>query len=118
MGEYWVTYTADGDYKDIFNMAGNTFVTFLQNLNTLHTRVGAIMPNLNPPSFTCTDIGKNSLRLHYYSTRVGLSSMVIGLLKGLGNRFKMVVEVKQTAFKVQGDDHDEFLVKFYPTNPN
>jgi len=92
-GEYWITFTAEKGYGQILNAAGTNFVECLQNLNLLHSQIQAMMPELNPPRFKCTDITDHSLRLHYYSNRPGLSNMVIGLLKGLGKKFQTSIEV-------------------------
>ena len=114
-GEFWVSYAANSDYGEIFDISGNTFVELLQNLNDLHTRVGNIMHQLDPPSFKCTDIRKNSLQLHYYSNRKGLAPMVVGLLKGLATRFKTEIEITHLASSVEGADHDKFLIKYKKT---
>jgi hypothetical protein len=111
-GEYWVLYTAREGYGAMLQMAGETLPVFLQNLNDLHTRVGLIFPSLRPPSFRCTDIQEDSLRLHYYSTRTGLAPLVIGLVHGLAIMFKTEIQMTQTASRGQGADHDEFLVTF------
>ncbi len=110
-GEYWVLYTAKEGYGEMLNMAGDNLFTFLNNLDNLHTRVGLAFPNLQPPSIKCTDIQAHSLRLHYYSTRPGLASMVIGLVKGLGKRFNEELHITQTLNRDHGADHDEFLVQ-------
>jgi hypothetical protein len=112
LGIFWVEYTSSGSYKDIFDMSGDDFVTFLLNLNDLHTRVSSILSELKPPSFKCTNIEKNSLHLHYYSDRAGLAPMVIGLVKGLGKKFNTGVKVEQISHKSQGEDHDEFVVNY------
>ncbi len=83
LGVYWVNFSSQGDYKDIFEVTGDNLVEFLQQLDVMHTRVGSIIPNLKPPQFYCSDITKNTLILHYVSKRSGLSSFVIGLVKGL-----------------------------------
>ncbi|BBM86917.1 heme NO-binding domain-containing protein [Candidatus Uabimicrobium amorphum] len=109
-GEYWILYTAREGYKEMLDLAGSTFVTFLQNLDALHTHIGSLMPNLQPPSFSCSDVTENSLLLHYYSHRKGLAPMVIGLLQGLGKRFSLEVVVTLTQSREQGADHDIFSV--------
>jgi hypothetical protein len=58
-GEYWVLYTAKKGYGEMLTAAGRNLPEFLQNLDTLH-RVGVIMPNLQPPSFGCTEVGDHS----------------------------------------------------------
>lgn len=110
-GEYWVNFTGR-TYGSLFEMSGSTFVEFVKNLNTLHTRVGQMMPELSPPSFTVSDETPDSFVLHYYSKRPGLYPMILGLLKGLGNRFNTVVEVTHTGGADDGLDHDRFLVRY------
>jgi len=114
-GEYWVSYTAKEGYGEILRMAGDTLPAFLQNLDNLHTRVGLIFPHLKPPSFWCTDMREDSLRLHYrpgLDSRGGLEPFVIGLVNGLAVRFKTKIDINQTASRSQGADHDEFLITF------
>jgi hypothetical protein len=114
IGKFWITYTSEGDYKDIFKMAGDDFVTFLRGLNDMHTRIQSTFVELKPPSFTCSDITENSLHLHYYSIREGFAPMVVGLVKGLANKFNTLVQIHQLTYKSRGDDHDEFLINYSP----
>jgi len=88
-GEYWVLYTAEEGYGEMLQMAGRSFPEFLGNLNHLHRRVGDILPKLLPPKFECEIISEQVVQLHYTSHRDGLNHMVIGLIKGLGKRFKL-----------------------------
>lgn len=111
-GEYWVLYTAREGYGEVLKMAGDTLPAFLENLDNLHARMGLIFPRLKPPSFRCTDIRDNSLRLQYYSTRRGLAWFVIGLVTGLGEMLKTEVDITQTHSRSQGADYDEFFVTF------
>lgn len=111
-GEYWVNYTAQEGYGEMMEMGGANFAEFLQNLDHLHARVGFSFPQLQPPSFDCTDMEEESLNLHYHSQREGLAPMIVGLVKGLGTRFDTDVEVTQTQSREEGADHDEFLIKY------
>lgn len=111
-GEYWVLYTAKKGYGEMLTAAGKNLPEFLQNLDTLHTRVGVIMPNLQPPSFGCTEVSDHSLNLHYYSHRQGLASMVIGLVQGLGKMFGTETEVQHIKGHHTGDDHDVFYISW------
>ena len=86
-GSYWVKYTAEEGYGDMLKMGGDNFVDFLTNLNDLHQRVGSMMPSLVPPFFETEGLEYNKIKLTYISKRVGLVPMVIGLLKGLVERF-------------------------------
>ncbi len=111
-GEYWVKYTAQEGYGDMLEMSGDTLPEFLENLDNMHARVGVTFPQLKPPSFECSHMSENSLNLHYQSTREGLTPMVIGLVKGLGERFNTEVTISQIQNRENGADHDEFLVKY------
>lgn len=110
-GEFWVSFTGR-TYGSLFEMSGNTFVEFVKNLNTLHTRVGQMMPELAPPSFTVTDEVPGSFVLHYHSKRPGLYPMILGLMKGLGDRFQTQVDITHTGGADTGLDHDRFLVRY------
>jgi hypothetical protein len=111
-GEHWVLCTARDGYGDLLDAAGKTLGEFLQNLPNFHSRVVLIFPNLQPPKFTCTEVAENSLHLHYYSHRPGLTPMVVGLLRGLGKMFETDVTSELVASRAQGADHDEFLVRW------
>lgn len=111
-GEYWVLYTAKEGYGEMLEMAGDNLPEFLQNLDNLHARVGLSFQHLKPPSFQCTDKHEDSLHLHYQSTRVGLAPMVMGLIKGLGERFKTEINITQISSRDKGAEHDEFSIKY------
>ena len=111
-GEYWVQYTAQEGYGELMEMSGDTLPEFLQNLDDLHTRVGVSFPKLQPPAFDCDENDDETLNLHYYSHREGLAPMVMGLVKGLGDRLETDVEITQTESKDNGADHDEFSIRY------
>ncbi|MGH1396557.1 MAG: heme NO-binding domain-containing protein [Trichormus sp.] len=111
-GEFWVKYTSEEGYGEMMDMSGDTLPEFLENLDNLHARVGVSFPKLKPPSFECSDMEENALKLHYRSDREGLAPMVLGLVKGLGTRFDTEVDIIQTESRENGAEHDEFLVKY------
>ncbi|MDJ1184581.1 heme NO-binding domain-containing protein [Roseofilum casamattae] len=113
-GEYWVLYTAEEGYGELLEMAGESLPEFLQNLDELHARVGVMFPKLQPPSFDCEEEDDRTLRLQYSSHREGLAPMVVGLVKGLGDRFETSVEITQIQSKAEGAQNDEFLVHHRP----
>ena len=112
-GEYWINFTADEGYGELLQLAGNTFPEFLSNLDNLHQRVGSTYKHLNPPSFLCKEINEHTLLLEYHSSREGLSSLVLGLIKGLGKKFNVSVEVKQIKNREEVG-YDEFFVNYFP----
>jgi Haem-NO-binding len=116
-GRYWILFTATEGYGSLMEMAGDNLPEFLQNLDNLHARVGLSFPNLQPPSFLCSDLEAESLKLHYYSERPGLTPMVVGMLKGLGEKFGTEVDVQLTHTKAQGNDHEEVSISHKPKCP-
>ena len=110
-GEHWFQ-VAKAGYKDILDFAGDNFVDFLKNLDSMHTRVGLIFTGFRPPSFKCTEVTDSSLRLHYYSERAGLSPLVEGLLVSVGKHFSLEVDAVLDKSRAGGNDHDEFIVHF------
>lgn len=111
-GEYWVKFTATAGYQEILDMAGDTLPEFLENLDDLHTRIGVQFPKLRPPSFESTEVAENVIELHYSSTREGLAPMVVGLVKGLGDRFHTEVDITQTQSREAGFDRDTFRIEY------
>jgi hypothetical protein len=109
-GEYWTVYTAEVGYGPLLQFAGNNLVDFLQNLDNMHTRIALTFPELEPPSFWCSEITSQSLRLHYRSGRPGLAPLVLGLIKGLGKRFGTPVTVTLDRPRGVTQDHDQFVV--------
>lgn len=115
-GEHWVLVTAQNGYGAMMDAGGRSLPEFLRNLPGFHARVSLIFPDLKPPVFRVSDVTEYSLRLHYYSHRPGFAPFVVGLLRGLAARFATDVAVEPGASRTEGADHDEFLVKWGPTN--
>ncbi|MBI2604824.1 MAG: heme NO-binding domain-containing protein [Deltaproteobacteria bacterium] len=111
-GEYWILFTAKEGYGEMLDMCGKTIPEFLQNTNDLHQRILLGFPELKPPRLTVTDVRDHSLVLHYHTFRKGLAPFVMGLIKGLGKRLNIPVEVELVKARDLGADHDEFLVKY------
>ncbi|MEO8704254.1 MAG: heme NO-binding domain-containing protein [Kofleriaceae bacterium] len=108
-GEYWVLYTAAEGYGPLLNASGDTLKEFLMNLDALHARVALTMPALKPPRFRLIDVDATTMMLEYHSSRKGLAPMVIGLLKGLGIRFKTEIEISHQP----RPEHDEFTIRVH-----
>jgi hypothetical protein len=109
-GKYWLQYTGDEGYGALMESAGSTLPEFLSNLDLLHSRVKLTFSNLVPPRFSVDEQGEGHLILHYYSEREGLEPLVVGLLKGLAERFGQSIEIE--GFKES--DHAAFHVRYAP----
>lgn len=110
-GLYWVQYTGEAGYGELMKSAGKTLPEFLRNLDQMHTRIKLSFPHLAPPSFRVSDETASSLKLHYYSKRPGLAPLVVGLLRGLADRFN--VDVTTRTERVEGAQaHDLFHVSW------
>ncbi len=107
-GRYWIIYTAREGYGELLKLSGRSIWEFLANLDNLHARVGLSFAKLRPPSFSCSDQTPTSVKLHYRSTRQGLTHLVIGLLIGLGEMFEtpVTVELLQRPAPDPGDRPD------------
>lgn len=108
-GKYWVLKTARKHYGSLMDTGGNNLRDFVVNLPNFHSRVMLLYPNIKPPEFKITHLTEKSLRIHYYSTRRGLTDFVEGLLLGLGEAFNTEVKVEPIYNRSQDEnDHDAF----------
>ena len=111
-GEHWVLYTAKEGYGEMLDFTGATLIEFLKNLDLLHLRVKNMMPHLQPPKFECNQVSETEVELLYYSDREGLAPMVIGLLHGLGKRFRTELTVEHVQTKQGVGEPHRFSVKW------
>jgi len=111
-GEHWVLKTASESYGPMLRAGGTSLKDFLINLPNFHTRVQMIYPKLQPPRFECSDISANSMHLHYFTHRSGLTDFVVGLVQGLGKLYSTTATAKVIAAKAEGAAHDVFEVSW------
>jgi hypothetical protein len=109
-GIYWILHTASEGYGDLMDAGGRSLGEFLRNLPGFHARISLLYPNLKPPTFRVTDLAPTSLHLHYFSSRPGLQPFVIGLVKGLAEKYTSSVHITTLRSRETGADHEEFLV--------
>lgn len=108
-GEFWTAYTIEEGYGDLLTMMGVSLDEFLDNLDSMHARIGSTMPKLQPPSFEREPQPDGSCILHYRSEREGLAPMVRGLIRGLAGRFGISIEVEQLPATQAG--HERFHIR-------
>jgi hypothetical protein len=105
-GIYWVTVSCIEKYGDLMKAGGQNFAQFMLNLPNFHSRVMLIFPKVSPPEFTVEQVHEKKFILHYYSNRNGLSSFVIGLIKGIGIIHDTPVETKTILSEKTEFQHD------------
>lgn len=86
-GEWWIMHTGKNHYGYLLESGGDNFRSFILNLPLFHNRVMMLYPKLTPPEFKVSDVEENSIHLHYFSKRKGLTAFVHGLMSGLGKFF-------------------------------
>jgi hypothetical protein len=111
-GEHWILKTARENYGPLLLAGGKTLPAFLTNLPNFHTRVSLMFPNLQPPRFALSEVGPESLRLHYHTHRDGLAPFVKGILTGLAQLFETQVQITQVVRRGEGSDHDVFEIRW------
>ncbi len=86
-GRHWIRFVGKGAYGSIMSQFGDSFEEFVNNLDTLHSRIQTSMPGAAMPSFELIDRAPGHLRVVYRSHRQGFEAFVEGLLHGLLERF-------------------------------
>jgi hypothetical protein len=110
-GLHWITVTALQDYGELICAAGANLREFLLQLPHFHTRVTLFLPKLQPPEFSCRELGEKEIELKYFSRRAGLAPFVLGVLRGVGHVFKTKVTVAQTSsFSESGQNYHKFHI--------
>ncbi len=112
LGEFWVLDTGLKHYNHYMTTGGSNFKDFIINLPHFHTRIQLVFKEIQPPEFEITDIKENSLSVHYYSTRTGLTHFVYGLLNGLGIMFKQKINIKIGESINNNIKHDVFYINW------
>ena len=107
-GEWWILHTGKNHYGYLLESGGENFRSFLLNLPAFHNRVMMMYPKLTPPEFQVSDVEENSVHLHYFSKRKGLTDFVHGLMSGLGKFFATEVNTAHIT-SVPGENTHEII---------
>lgn len=116
-GEYWVLYTAQQGYGELMDAGGANLREFLSNLNDMHGRVETVFPDMQLPLFRVVDLTGHTdgaYELQYESQRSGLAPMVMGLVRGLAQRFGEQVEVVLSGEPDDSRPYTRFTVRPLP----
>lgn len=112
LGVMFFEFCQESGYDAILRVLGSTMKDFLQNLDALHDHLSTIYPGMRAPSFCCSNRPQDGATiLHYYSDRIGLEYIVIGLVKAVTLKiYHSEVDVQIYKTKVDGIDHVQFLI--------
>lgn len=131
-GEKFYELVQDSGYEGILKLLGGNLKDFLDNLDSFHTHLSTTYSRMKPPSFRCSHVydgikGQkgskvaDKLILHYYSERVGLEGLVMGMVRAAARELHCIdVEISIHKLKLldQGIDHTEFLINILGPNKN
>ncbi|NHN37217.1 guanylyl cyclase [Pseudomaricurvus alcaniphilus] len=92
-GVYWSTVVAPNAYGVLLDSTGTNLLEFLQHTNDLHDRITSTFIGYTPPHFEVSH-EDNRVALHYESKRQGLTPFVIGVVKGLAQRFGSTIDIE------------------------
>jgi guanylate cyclase soluble subunit beta len=96
-GEHWLHKFAPRDYEILLQAAGNDLFTFLENLDALHDHISTTFVSYMPPSFGVERHSETTATLHYISSRQGLVPFVIGMIRGMQDRFNVDITIDSIA---------------------
>ncbi|MEN9332422.1 MAG: hypothetical protein RLZZ94_1512 [Bacteroidota bacterium] len=97
-------------YGPLMKSGGDNFIDFIVNLPNFHSRVMLIYSDIKPPEFIVEKTTDNQLKLHYFSTREGLTDFMFGLIQGLGEMYQTPINIELIADRRNGDEHDIYQI--------
>lgn len=118
-GEKFFELVHDSGYEGILKLLGGSFKDFLDNLDSFHTHLSATYTRMKAPSFRCTYVYENGVKvpdkliLHYCSERVGLEGIVMGMVKAAArvlHKIDIDISIHKLKLLDQGIDHTEFII--------
>ena len=104
-GEFWLTRFAPKSYDSLLEAAGGNLFEFLENLDALHDRISTTFVGYVPPSFGLVRHSSTTGTLNYISARKGMLPFVLGIIKGMQERFNVDISfdsIEQTS-SAKGD---------------
>ncbi|EDV24636.1 uncharacterized protein TRIADDRAFT_56641 [Trichoplax adhaerens] len=116
-GAMFFKFCQESNYDKILQVLGGSLKDFLCNLDALHDHLGTIYPGMRAPSFRCVERSSDgALVLYYYSYRIGLEHIVIGIVKAVAKKLhNCQVDVVIEKTRNETGDHVEFAIHMKPT---
>jgi hypothetical protein len=96
-GEYWLQKFLPQSYEILLKAVGNDLFTFLESLDALHDHISTTFVSYVPPSFGVERHSETTATLHYISSRQGLVPFVIGIIRGMQDRFNVDITITSIA---------------------
>jgi len=109
-GKYWVLKVGQEKYGTLMRSGGESLMEFLENLPNFHSRVMLIYSDIRPPEFKIERTEDRKVLVHYFSSRVGLTDFMGGLIAGLAEMYKTEAVINCILSRATGHDHDVFEV--------
>jgi hypothetical protein len=95
--EYWSQKFLPQGYETLLKAMGNDLFTFLESLDALHDHISTTFVSYVPPSFSVERTSETTTTLHYISSRQGLVPFVIGIIRGVQDRFNVDITIASIA---------------------
>ena len=109
-GEQFIQFCHEAGYGKILSCLAPNLKDFLATLDTLHEHLTDTYPGMKPPSFTCSE-NESGLIVTYDSARMGLESVVVGIIKSIARGIFQQEVVLEVHHKVRPNEPARFTVK-------
>ena len=109
-GEQFIQFCHEAGYGKILACLAPNLKDFLATLDTLHEHLTDTYPGMKPPSFTCTET-ESGLIVTYDSARMGLESVVVGIIKSIARGIFHQEVVLEVHHKQRPNDPARFTVQ-------
>ena len=109
-GRYWIRFAERQSFGALLDFTGRDIVSFVRNLDRMHQAVLAALPQARLPTFALLDHAPGTLSVSYRSDRAGLEPFVLGLFRGLLDRFELEGNVWQAHDR--SNDSAVFVIEY------
>eukprot|EP00800_Vazella_pourtalesii_P013009 TRINITY_DN3050_c0_g2_i1.p1 TRINITY_DN3050_c0_g2~~TRINITY_DN3050_c0_g2_i1.p1 ORF type:complete len:803 (-),score=139.97 TRINITY_DN3050_c0_g2_i1:24-2432(-) len=109
-GEQFIQFCHEAGYGKILSCLAPNLKDFLATLDTLHEHLTDTYPGMKPPSFTCSE-NESGLIVTYDSARMGLESVVVGIIKSIARGIFQQEVVLEVHHKLRPNEPARFTVK-------